>query len=178
MSTPYVLLGFLAEQPRHGYDLKHTYDARFPKAKPMAFGQVYATLGRLERDGLAFAQSSDQSGGPERTVYATTLEGRAQLENWLATVETPAPHVNSTLLAKMTVALLVADVETASAYITDQVSAHMARMRELTAVKADERSSLADVIAADYAINHLDADLRWLRTALDRVSDLHREVHT
>ena len=40
MSTPYVLLGFLAERPRHGYDLKHAYDSRFPKAKPMAFGQI------------------------------------------------------------------------------------------------------------------------------------------
>lgn len=178
MSTPYVLLGFLAERPRHGYDLKHAYDSRFPKAKPMAFGQVYATLGRLERDGLAFAQGSDQAGGPERTVYAATPEGRARLEEWLATVETPAPHVNSALLAKVTVALLVADVETASTYVTDQVAAHMARMRELTAIKTSPQSALSDVIAADYAINHLDADLRWLRTTRDRVSDLHREVHT
>jgi hypothetical protein len=32
------------------------------------------------------------------------------------------------------------------------------------------------VIAADYGIAHLDADLRWLATTLDRVADLHREV--
>lgn len=178
MSAPFVLLGLLAEHPRHGYDLKHAHDARFPKAKPLAFGQVYSTLSRLERDSLAATQGSDQSGGPERTVYTVTEEGRSTLDQWLSAVETPAPHVASNLLAKVTVALLVADVDTASTYITDQVEAHMSRMRELTAVKAAPGSNISEVIAADYAINHLDADLRWLRTTLDRVSDLHQEVHT
>jgi DNA-binding PadR family transcriptional regulator len=178
MSTPLVLLGLLTEQPRHGYDLKHAHDARFPKAKPLAFGQVYATLGRLERDGFAVAKGSDQRGGPERTVYAATADGRSKLDHWLSDVEIPAPHVTSALLAKVTVALLVADVDTAATYITDQVEAHMSRMRELTAVKTDRASTISDVIAADYAINHLDADLRWLRTTLDRVSDLHQEVHS
>jgi hypothetical protein len=32
------------------------------------------------------------------------------------------------------------------------------------------------VIAADYAIAHLDADLRWLRTTLDRVAELRQEI--
>ena len=45
------------------------------------------------------------------------------------------------------------------------------------AVKSDRSSSLADVVAADYAIAHLDADLRWLQTTLLRVADLYREVN-
>jgi hypothetical protein len=32
------------------------------------------------------------------------------------------------------------------------------------------------VVAADYAIQHLDADVRWMQTTLDRVDAMHREV--
>jgi anti-sigma-K factor RskA len=35
---------------------------------------------------------------------------------------------------------------------------------------------VGDVIAADYAIGHLEADLRWLQTTLARVADLQKEV--
>ena len=64
MSTPHVLLGLLAGGARHGYELKRAHDERLPQAKPLAYGQVYATLGRLERDGLVAPISTDQDGGP------------------------------------------------------------------------------------------------------------------
>ena len=34
-----------------------------------------------------------------------------------------------------------------------------------------------DIVAADFAIAHLDADLRWLQTTLLRVAELHKEVN-
>ena len=52
---------------------------RFPGAKPLAYGQVYATLARLERDGHAEIAETARCGGPERTVYALTPEGRRTL---------------------------------------------------------------------------------------------------
>ena len=52
MATNEVLLALLRIGPAHGYDLKRDHDAWFPDARPLAFGQVYATLGRLERGGL------------------------------------------------------------------------------------------------------------------------------
>jgi DNA-binding PadR family transcriptional regulator len=50
MSVPHTLLGLLDRQPNHGYDLERAYDERFSFRRPLQFGQVYATLGRLERD--------------------------------------------------------------------------------------------------------------------------------
>ena len=69
MSTAHVLLGLLASGPMHGYELKRSHDQRLPRAKPLAFGQVYATLGRLQRDGLVTTAGQDQEGGPERTSF-------------------------------------------------------------------------------------------------------------
>lgn len=177
MSTPHVLLGLLSQGPKHGYDLKRAHDDRLPRAKPLAFGQVYATLGRLERDGLVEQSGQDREAGPERTSYTLTAAGRERLGEWLAAVEPPAPYVTSTLFAKVVVGLLAAGVEAAGGYLVAQREAHTARLRELTAVKTDPASGVGDVVAADYAIAHLDADLRWLRTTLQRVVELNREVN-
>jgi len=177
MSTAHVLLGLLATGPKHGYELKRDHDHRLPRAKPLAFGQVYTTLSRLERDGLVVPASHERAAGPERTTFALTERGRAALDQWLGEVEPPAPYVTSTLLAKVVVALLVADADRARVYLAAQRQTHMSRLRELTAVKTDPAATLGDVVAADYAIAHLDADLRWLHTTIDRVAELYQEVH-
>ncbi|MFI5934781.1 PadR family transcriptional regulator [Actinoplanes sp. NPDC051494] len=177
MSTSHVLLGLLAAGPRHGYELKRAHDERLPQAKPLAFGQVYATLGRLERDGLVEQSGQDRDGGPDRTSYVLTAAGRAHLDAWLSAVEPPAPYVTSALFAKVVVSLLASGERTTTGYLVAQRAAHTARLRELTAIKTDRDAGVGDVVAADYAIAHLDADLRWLQTTLLRVADLHHEVN-
>lgn len=175
--TAYVLLGLLAGGTRHGYDLKREHDARLPRARPLAFGQVYATLGRLLRDGLIAEAGQERAGGPDRTAYTVTAAGRAELTGWLGRVEEPAPHISSTLIAKVMVALVVRDDDTAArGYLAAQRAAHLDRMRELTAVKTDPATPLVEQVAADYAIGHLDADLRWMETTLERVEALAKEV--
>jgi DNA-binding PadR family transcriptional regulator len=176
MSTPYVLLGLLVAGPRHGYDLKHAHDERLPQAKPLAFGQVYATLGRLERDGYVEQVGQDRDSGPDRTSYSLTTAGREHLDGWLSAVEPPAPFVNSVLFSKVVVSLLAGHADRARGYLTAQRTAHMNRMREMTALKAQPDAGTGDVIAADYAIAHLDADLRWMLTTLRRVTELEKEV--
>ena len=177
MSTAHVLLGLLVAGPRHGYDLKRAHDERLPQAKPLAFGQVYATLGRLERDGYVEQNGQDRDGGPDRTSFALTDAGREHLDDWLSAIEPPAPYVTSTLFSKVVVSLLAGDAARAREYLIAQRTAHMTRMREMTALKARPDAGVGDVVAADYAIAHLDADLRWLQTTLQRVAELDREVH-
>lgn len=86
------------------------------------------------------------------------------------------PFVTNALFAKVLVALLAADERAARDYLRRQRTAHADRIRELTAVKLDAEAAVGDVVAADYAIAHLDADLRWLETTLGRVAALNLEV--
>jgi hypothetical protein len=43
-------------------------------------------------------------------------------------------------------------------------------------VKSDPGASLSAVLSADYAITHLDADLRWMENAVQRLGALAEEV--
>jgi DNA-binding PadR family transcriptional regulator len=174
MSVGHALLGILALGPAHGYDLKREHDLRFPGAKPLAYGQVYATLARLERDGHVEIAETARGGGPERTVYALTPEGRRALGDWLEMVEPAGPYAADELVRKTITALHVGT--DAAGFLARQRAQHMARMREL--IRAQRVvAELGAQIALDHTIAHLDADLRWLETAAARVAPKGK-VHT
>jgi DNA-binding PadR family transcriptional regulator len=61
MSVPHVLLALLSQGPKYGLQLREEFEAGTGEVWPLNVGQVYKTLGRLERDGLA------ESDGPART---------------------------------------------------------------------------------------------------------------
>lgn len=168
MSTAHVLLGVLAGGPAHGYDLKREHDARLPGAKPLAYGQVYATLARLERDGQVEVAATEGGSGPERTVYAISEVGEEALLDWLATPEQPGPYAAEELVRKTVTALRLH--RDARPFLAAQRALHLERMRALVA----EQRAAPDVearIALDHTIVHLDADLRWLDDAAARVAD-------
>ena len=167
MSVSHAVLGILARGPAHGYDLKREHDARFPGAKPLAYGQVYATLARLERDGHAEIAETAQGGGPERTVYALTPDGRRALDEWLEQVEPAGPYPADELVRKTITALHLGT--NATGFLARQRAQHMARMRELVSAQAVV-VELGAQIALDHSIAHLDADLRWLENAAARVA--------
>ena len=87
MSVPLTLLGLLEREPSHGYELKRDYDAYFGRGKPLPFGQVYATLGRLARDGKVAAGEAEPGAGPDRKRYVITEAGATEFETWLAELE-------------------------------------------------------------------------------------------
>src|SRR3954463_8825501 len=72
MSVPLTLLGLLEREPSHGYDLKRDYDTFFGRGRPLPFGQVYSTLGRLARDGKVTVSPAEPGEGPDRKRYAIT----------------------------------------------------------------------------------------------------------
>ena len=107
MSVPLTLLGLLEREPSHGYELKRDYDAYFGRGKPLPFGQVYATLGRLARDGKVEAGEAEPGAGPDRKRYAITEAGVTEFETWLAEPVMPEPHLQTVLFAKVVLALML-----------------------------------------------------------------------
>ena len=167
-----TLLGLLDRQPSHGYDLKRDYDEFFGRGKPLPFGQVYATLGRLARDGKVATGDAEPGGGPDRRRYAITETGRDEVEGWLATPAEPEPHLQSVLFAKVVLALMLG--RDAATYLDTQRAEHMRRMRELTEVR--RTGAKVDMLLADYGLFHLEADLRWIDVTEARLGALREMV--
>jgi DNA-binding PadR family transcriptional regulator len=166
MSVPRVVLGILTEGPAHGYDIKLAHDRRFPGARPLAFGQVYAALAKLEKDGLVEVVERVREAGPDRTTYAITDVGRDALAGWLSLPEPAGPYAADDLVRKTVTALRLG--RDAAGFLAGQRQVHLDAMKSLL----DLQSSTDDVaarIVIDHAVEHLDADLRWLETAADRV---------
>jgi len=173
VSVPLTLLALLEREPSHGYDLKRDYDAYFGHGKQLPFGQVYATLGRLARDGKVVAGDTEPGDGPDRKRYAITKAGRNEVDAWLADAIEPEPHLQTVLFAKVTLALMLG--RPAESYLDVQRAAHMRRMHELTRLKRS--GGLVDVLLADHALFHLEADLRWIDTTTARLSELRDLVN-
>jgi DNA-binding PadR family transcriptional regulator len=173
VNVPTTLLGLIEPAPSHGYELKQEYDTLFgASGKSLSFGQVYGTLSRLERDGQISVQGAEPGDGPERKRYVITTTGVAQLEHWLAAPEQPEPHLQAVLFVKVVLALL--SDRPAADYLDAQRTAHLDRMRDLTAMR--KAGPLSKALLADYGLFHLDADLRWIELTSARLDQLRAEV--
>lgn len=172
MSVPYALLGLLEQEPRHGYELKRLFDRYFAPDHPLAFAQVYSTLGRLEGRGRVRLESIERAEGPDRRRYAITDEGTRELERWLEQPLDAEPHLQASLFTK--VALAVLSGRPVEPLVDTERHAHLERMRELTAIRRTATMPVA--LLADYALFHLEADLRWLDLTAARVDELRRTL--
>jgi DNA-binding PadR family transcriptional regulator len=169
--TP-ALLGLISEGSTHGYDLKQRYDSVFGADRPIAFGQIYATLARMIRDGYIEALGAEPGEGPDRKRYEITAAGRAHLHAWLRSPDTPSPALQSNLFAKTILALMLDD--DADALLDVQRLEHLARMRELTHAKRE--APLLERLAIDHALFQIEADLRWIDMTSSRLTELRKEV--
>ncbi|MFD0338826.1 PadR family transcriptional regulator [Streptomyces sp. NPDC001890] len=172
MSIGHTLLGLLESGPRHGYDLKRTFDEKFGHDRPLHYGQVYSTMSRLLKNGLVEVDGVESGGGPERKRYAITEAGITDVSSWLAQPEKPEPYLQSTLYTKVVLALLTG--RSAEALLDTQRTEHLRLMRILTDRK--RKGDLADQLICDHALFHLEADLRWLELTAARLDRLAAEV--
>jgi DNA-binding PadR family transcriptional regulator len=173
MTVPFALLGLLEREPSHGYDLKRDYDRFFGRTRSLPFGQVYATLSRLARDGKVTEGQVEPGAGPDRKRYAITEIGRSDVEEWLAEPIAPEPHLQTVLFVKVVLALMLG--RSAQTYLDTQRAAHLQRMRELTDVK--RTGELVDALLADHGLFHLEADLRWIDLTTARLGVLAEMVN-
>jgi DNA-binding PadR family transcriptional regulator len=173
VAVPEILLALMEARPLHGYELRRQYDVLLGFRRPLRSGQIYSTLQRLQRDGLVATAGVEQSGGPERTSFAVTEAGTLGLERWFFEPEGIQPYLQPDLYSKVILALLT---QRDAAQVLDvQRAAHRALMRDMTKVKSSPESRSLDIIAADLAILHLDADLRWIDSTERRLSKIMQD---
>jgi len=81
-ATAYVILGFVRNEPRSGYEIKAVVDNSTRFFWAASYGQIYPELKRLAEAGLIVG-SDVPTGGRKRTVYEITADGEEELRSWL-----------------------------------------------------------------------------------------------
>ncbi len=157
-----VVLAMLAKEPAHGYQLRARLgQALGPLGDAMNAGQIYVTLGRLEKAGLVICErSAGLADRPDRKMYALTPAGQQRVADWLAEVSWPRPD-----LAEFHLKLIAA----AAARLADPLSIVDTQRRELLRRLRDaQRAAMAEPDHSDAGlllegiVLRLQADLRWL----------------
>jgi DNA-binding PadR family transcriptional regulator len=156
-----VLLALLAGEASHGYQLRARLAlALGPLAEALNDGQVYVTLGRLEKAGLLSSQRVGQTDRPDRKVYELTPAGRERVTEWLEDTSWPKPAP-----AEFHLKLVAA----AAAGLADPVGIVDRQRRELLiGLSQAQRAALAEpdgsvaVLLLEGVVLRLQADVRWL----------------
>ncbi|WP_333776981.1 PadR family transcriptional regulator [Streptomyces sp. IBSBF 3136] len=73
------ILGFLAEEPLHGYELKERIRALSGHVRPVSDGALYPAINRLVAAGLLDQRTEDGVSAAPRRVLSLTAKGRADL---------------------------------------------------------------------------------------------------
>ncbi len=177
MSVRYALLGLLAQQPRHGYELRAAFEALVGgrdtwEVKP---GQVYATLERLAEAGLIAEVGVEKEGGPEKRIYALTPAGEETLREWFQT-GIPGDHHRDEFFVKLMIGLMVEGTDL-HRLIQVQRNTLYQQLHRFTRqrMEADPQTELAYVLFLDKVVMHLEADLRWLDMVEARLEEVRQQ---
>jgi DNA-binding PadR family transcriptional regulator len=161
-----VVLAMLAKEPSQGYQLRARLDrALGPLGEAMNDGQVYVTLGRLEKAGFITRRVAAGT-STDRKLYELTPAGQERVTEWLSEVSWPKPD-----LAEFHLKLIAA----AQAGLADPIGiVDMQRRELLRRLREVERAAMAEPEHSDAGlllegiVLRLQADLRWLE-ACERV---------
>ncbi|WP_043271223.1 PadR family transcriptional regulator [Streptomyces sp. CT34] len=156
------LLALLVSGPAHGYQLKHALETLLGAAYPPPnVGQIYVTLGRLEKAGLIEGEDIEQPDRPNKRTYRITAAGRETVDAWFeeSTVE---PRVRDEFFMKFALAPRTGTADRI-ALIDKQRRHYLKSMRELSRLAAaGNRDNQVAQLLIEGAMLHLQADLDWL----------------
>jgi len=171
MSVKYGLLGILARQAQHGYELRRTFEQLTGGFWQLNQGQIYQSLLALESEGLVEYTVEHDDAAPDRKVYDVTAAGRAALDEWL---DNPAPRarpLRDELFIRLAV-MAEGPVDQLLELVASHRDVYLERMTELTRVKnapsslrpsgPDSGEAEMESLLLEAAIYHCEADLRWL----------------
>ncbi|MDR2703571.1 MAG: PadR family transcriptional regulator [Cellulomonadaceae bacterium] len=171
MTVPMAILAFLDAGPAHGFELKSRYDDLLGQERELKYGQVYATLARLEKAGLATELGLAPGAGQDRRMYAITPAGVSEFEQWLSTPDSVASRPAEVFTR---VVLALACGRDAEQVLAVHRRAFLHRMRDITARR--HAAHPIERLAGDYEIAHLKADLEWIELAAKRLGVIGSQV--
>ncbi len=174
MSVGMSLLAILDEGPSYGLQLRNEFEARTGGVWALNVGQVYTTLGRLQRDGLVGVEAGDQA--EAQKIYSITPDGKERLHRWFSEpTDRSAPNREELVLKLVMVARR--SIEDAQPVIQAERRSAIQLLQEYTRLKreAPKAADLGWLFLLDSLIFQAEARVRWLDACEARLSATTRE---
>ncbi len=181
ISPDEVVLGLLAEQPCHGYQLlAHFRESALGPIWKLSTSHLYTILKRLERRGEINGRETGGEHAPIRTEYWLTTTGKKRLRRWLSE-QNPSPstrHIRTAFLSRLYVAQLIG--EPVEPIVEAQKRSCQSYQRALLAMQQQTDLSI-ERLSLDLLASELGAIIEWfdrcesiLTTAKPTSPDIHR----
>jgi DNA-binding PadR family transcriptional regulator len=169
-----AVLALLIEKPMHPYEIASKMRERGAEQNiQFKWGSLYTVVDNLEKHGFIEATGTDRQGRrPERTVYAITDTGRAELTDWVRElVGIPERQPLRFQAALSVLGVLAPD---------DAVRQLESRVRRLEADNAGRAAVLARhsqeiprifLVESEYELALRRAEAEWVRGLLAEIED-------
>lgn len=173
MSVGMSLLAILDEAPTYGLRLKNEFEARTGGVWPLNVGQVYTTLGRLQRDGLVEVQNDEDAEGQK--FYEITDKGRVLLGEWFEESSGGGTPSREELVLKLVMVARRANVDGLKVIQAERRQA-VELLQGYTRLKRDAPTDadLGWLFLLDSLIFQTEARVRWLDACEVRLQGAHK----
>ncbi len=160
-----LLLGLVAEMPRHGYELEQVIESRAMREwTQIGFSSIYFVLGKLEKVGFVAAEK--QAGPKSRKTYSITSAGREALAvQTLDALQSVRPVYSSVLIGM--IHWQAVDHASALNALSTRLEAVSEEAKRLERIRFQQQP-LPDFIESlfDYAAGQLNAEHEWIANTL------------
>lgn len=162
----FMLLGLVAEMPRHGYQLEQVIEQRGMREwTRIGFSSIYFVLGRLEKKGLVCAEKP-AGAKAKKTFEATGAGHEALVVQTLSAIKHVQPSYSSVLLGMAHWPVLSRkQALDALRQRGEAVDAEIIRLEQTLA----DQQPLPDFVEAifDYSLSHMKAEAEWITRTFD-----------
>lgn len=164
--SEFLVLGLVAEMPRHGYELEHVIELRAMREwTQIGFSSIYYVLGKLEEKGLV--KAGVPASVKAKKVFEITGPGQDTLvAQTLAALKAVRPTYPSLLLGMIHWSVLTRTQALKALQARKEgVNAELERIQDIRF----EQQPLPDFVDAvfEFSIGQLNAERKWIETVLD-----------
>jgi PadR family transcriptional regulator, regulatory protein AphA len=175
MNVKTLCLGYLSLRDATGYEIKKDVeDGLFSHFIEASYGSIYPALNQLAADGLVSCREEEQSGKPDKKVYAITESGLKALKQALSVVPARDKYKSEFLFVMLLQQHLSIPMQVVA--IEKQLNDLREDLESIAQCRADMSSNPACDFVTGYGEAVLRAGSAYLEAKLIEYAETHPKV--
>jgi DNA-binding PadR family transcriptional regulator len=165
-----VLLGMIAEKPRHGYELELEIEQRGVREwTSIGFSSIYYLLKKLAGRGLISGELVPGKRGSGKIQFRITPVGQQLLKQEILTFISEPASINSGLLVGLSLAEFISPSAQKSGLIEyrKKLIAKMHQLKHKADLIGDQPSNVQAMF--DYSVAQIECEVKWLDTYIQKI---------